>query len=247
LAASDVVLRGKAILVIGASRGLGRAVALRAARLGARVAVVSRSKPDLEEIQRQIENEVGVAPLILVADVRDSRALESAVEETKRQYGRIDVGVYNAGIGYWELVVDMPEERWDETLDTNLKGAFLFTRAVVPVMLAQGRGQLVFVSSRLAAEPIAQYAAYCASKAGLRVFADVLAKEVARHGIRVTTILAGLIDTGFSDMPRGRPRDQRPPRDLMLTVDEVAEQILHVIQSPENAWVKEVFVYPARL
>ena len=247
MAASDVALRGKAILVIGASRGLGRAVALRAARLGARVAVVSRSKPDLEEIQRQIENEVGVAPLILVADVRDSRALESAVEETKRQYGRIDVGVYNAGIGYWELVVDMPEERWDETLDTNLKGAFLFTRAVVPAMLAQGRGQLVFVSSRLAEEPIAQYAAYCASKAGLRVFADVLAKEVARHGIRVTTILAGLIDTGFSDMPRGRPRDQRPPRDLMLTVDEVAEQILHVIQSPENAWVKEVFVYPARL
>ena len=247
MAGSDLSLRGKVILVIGASRGLGRAIALGAARLGARVAVVSRSKPDLEELRRQIENEVGAAPLILVADVKDSRALESAVEETKRKYGRIDAGVYNAGIGYWQLVVDMPEERWDETLDTNLKGAFLFTHAVLPVMLAQGRGQLVYISSRLAAEPIAQYAAYCASKAGLRAFADVLAKEVARHGIRVTTILAGLIDSGFSDVPHGRPGDQRPPHELMLTVDEVAEQILHVIRAPENAWVKEVFVYPARL
>lgn len=246
-AGSDSPLRGRVVLVVGAGRGLGRAVALGAARLGAGIGAVARSKHDLEELRRQMEHEVGVSPLVLVADVKDSSALESAVEETRRAYGRVDAGVYNAGVGYWEPVLDMPEERWDDTLNTNLKGAFLFTRAVLPVMLAQGRGQLVYVSSRLAADPIGRYAAYCASKAGLRAFAEVVAKEAAPEGIRVTTILPGLIDTGFSDGPQGRPADQRPPRELMLTADEVAAEILHVIQTSENTWVRELFVYPARL
>ena len=211
------------------------------------MAVASRSKQDLEALERDIERETGASPLVIVADARDAGAVEEAVESTRKRWGRVDAGVYNAGVGYWEAVAEMAEERWDETLDTNLKGAFLFTRAVLPVMLAQRRGQLVYVSSRLAAEPLARYAAYCASKAGLRVFAEVVAKEAAAGGIRVTTVLPGLIDTGFSDGPHRRPRDQRPPPELMLSADEVADQILHVIRAPDNAWVKELFVYPARL
>lgn len=247
MAAAGSALRGKVVLVVGASRGLGRAVALGAARSGARVAVIARSKPDLEALRRQVEDEGGVSPLLLTADVKDSGALESAVAETRRAYGRVDAGVYSAGVGYFEPVIGMPEERWDDTLDTNLKGAFLFTRTVLPVMQAQGGGQLIYVSSRLAAEPIGRYAAYCASKAGLRAFADVMAREAAPQGVRVTTILPGLIDTEFSDVPHGRPPDQRPPRDLMLTADEVAGEILHVLQTSDNAWVREVFVYPAHL
>lgn len=198
-------------------------------------------------LQRQIADQVGTPPLVVVADARDSRAVEAAVEATRQKYGHIDTGIYSAGIGYWELVSEMAEERWDETLDINLKGAFLFTRALVPGMVRQGRGQLVYLSSRIAVEPIARYAAYSASKAGLRALAEVVAKEVGGHGIRVTTVVAGLVDTAFSDGPHGRPRDQRPPHDLMLTVGEMAEQVLHLIRTPENAWVKEVVVYPARL
>ncbi|MBI4247686.1 MAG: SDR family oxidoreductase [Candidatus Rokubacteria bacterium] len=246
-AGSDAPLRGRVVLVVGASRGLGRAVAQGAARLGAAVGAIARSKPDLDALRRQMEQEVGVSPLVLAADVKDPRTLESAVEETRRAYGRVDAGVYSAGVGYWERVLDMTEERWHDTLDTNLTGAFRFTRAVLPVMLAQGRGQLVYVSSRLVAEPIGPYAAYCASKAGLRALAEAVAKEVAPGGIRVTTILPGLIDTGFSDVPHGRPTHERPPRELMLTAGEVAAEILHVIQTSENTWVRELFVHPARL
>lgn len=240
-------LRGRVVLLVGGSRGLGRSIALGAARRGARVAVISRSKLDLEVLQRQIQTETGVPPLVLTADARDLGAVEAAVEATARELGRVDAGIYTAGVGYWEPVAEMPEERWDETLDTNLKGAFLFARAILPVMLAQRSGQLVYVSSRIAVEPMARYAAYSASKAGLRAFADVLSKEVGHQGIRVTTVVPGLIDTAFSDVPHGRPRDQQPPRELALTVDEVADQILHVIGTPDNAWVKELFVYPARL
>lgn len=244
---SDLPLRDRVILILGGGRGLGRSIALGATRLGAHVAVASRSKPDLEALQREIEQETGASPLIIVADARDSGAVEEAVETTCKRWGRIDTGVYNAGVGYWEAVTEMPEDRWDETLDTNLKGAFLFTRALLPLMRAQRGGQLVYVSSRLAAEPLPRYAAYAASKAGLRAFAEVVAKEAADGGIRVTTVLPGLIDTGFSDGPHRRSRDHRPPQELMLTADEVADQILHVIRAPENAWIKELFVYPARL
>lgn len=241
-------LRGKVALLVGGSRGLGRSIALGAARRGARVAVISRSKPDLEALQVQIQTETGAPPLILAADTRDPGAVEAAVEATVREFGRVDAGIYNAGVGYWEPVIEMPEEHWDETFDINLKGAFLFSRAILPVMLAQEQGgQLVFVSSRIAVEPTARYAAYAASKAGLRAFADVLSREVGSQGIRVTTVLPGLIDTAFSDVPHGRPRQQRPPDELILTADEVADQILHVIGTPESTWVKELFVYPARL
>lgn len=211
------------------------------------MAVVARSAPDLESLRRHLGQETGVSPLALTADVRNASAVAAAVEATARAFDRVDAGVYSAGVGYWEPVIEMPEERWDTTLDTNLKGAFLFTRAVLPVMLAQGGGQLVYVSSRVAAEPIGHYAAYCASKAGLRAFADVVAKEAATGGVRVTTILPGLIDTEFSDVPHGRPTDQRPGRDLMLTAEEVAAEILHVIEISENTWIREVLVNPARL
>lgn len=244
---SGVPLRGRVVLVLGGGRGLGRSIVLGASRLGAHVAVASRSKSDLEALQREVERETGGAPLIMAADARDAGAVEEVVAATTGKWGHIDAGVYNAGVGYWEAVTEMPEERWDETLDTNLKGAFLFTRALLPVMLARGRGQLVYVSSRLAAEPLIRYAAYCASKAGLRALAEVVAKETADGGIRVTTVLPGLIDTGFSDGPHRRPREQRPPHALMLSADEVAGQILQVLQAPDNAWVKELFVYPARL
>lgn len=244
---SEPRLQGKVVLVLGGSRGLGRSIALGVARLGAHLGVISRSKPDLEALRHEIDRETGDSPLIIAADARDATGIEAAVEATRQRFGRVDVGIYNAGIGYWEPVVAMPEERWDETLDINLKGAFLFTRAVLPVMLAQSSGQLLYISSRIGVEPIPRYAAYCASKAGLRAFAEVVAKEVAGQGVRVTTILSGLIDTAFSDIPHGRPRDQRPPHELMLTTEEVTGQILHVILTPQNAWVKELVVYPARL
>ncbi len=240
-------LRGKVVLVLGGSRGLGRTIALGAARRGADVGVIARSKPDLEALRQQIEQDTGGPPLIIAADARDAAAIEAAVEAARERFGRIDVGIYSAGIGYWEPVTAMPEERWDETLDINLKGAFLFSRAVLPGMLARRSGQLLYISSRIAVEPIARYAAYAASKAGLRAFAEVVAREVAGQGIRVTTIVAGLIDTAFSDVQHGRPRDQRPPHELMLTTQEVAGQILDLMQTSGNAWVKEVIIYPARL
>ncbi len=247
MSASGTGLDGRVVLVLGGSRGVGRAIAVEAARGGARVAVIARSTADLEALQRQIADQGSPPPCVVAADARDSRAVEAAVEAVRQAYGRIDTGIYSAGVGYWELVSEMAEERWDETFDINLKGAFLFTRALLPEMVRQGSGQLVYLSSRIAVEPIARYAAYGASKAGLRALAEVVAKEVGGYGIRVTTVVAGLIDTAFSDVPHGRPRDQRPPNDLMLAVGEMAEQVLHVIRAPENAWVKEVVVYPARL
>jgi short-subunit dehydrogenase len=244
---AELPLHGRVLLVTGAGRGLGRAIARGAACLGADLALLARTKSDLEAVRDEIERDTGRAALVIPADVRDSVAVGAAIEAAGRRFGGVDAGIYNAGVGYWEPIVATPEERWDETLDVNLKGAFLFTRALLPAMLVRGGGQLVFVSSRIAAEPIANYGAYAASKAGLRAFAEVVTKEVGGRGVRVTTVIAGLIDTGFSDVPHGRPRDQRPPAELMLTVDEVADQILNVLRAPANAWVKELYVYPARL
>jgi NAD(P)-dependent dehydrogenase (short-subunit alcohol dehydrogenase family) len=239
-------LAGRVVLVFGATRGIGRATAIGAAGAGARLSVVARSERDVDALARGLTAS-GAPAIAIAADGRVAAQVESAVAATMQRYGRIDVVVHSAGVGYWELVGDMSEEHWDETFAANLKSAFVLTRAVLPAMRRQQDGQIIYVGSRIALEPIPRYAAYAASKAGLRAFAEVVARETQGHGIRVTTVVPGLVDTTFSDAPYGRPRSERPSPHLMLSADEVAAQILHVIASPSNAWLKEVLVYPARL
>lgn len=239
-------LAGRVVLVFGATRGIGRATAAGAAEAGAWLSVVARSERDVAALAGELTAS-GAPAIGIAADGRVAAQVESAVAATMERYGRIDVAVHSAGVGYWERVSDMSEEHWDETFAANLKSAFVLTRAVLPAMRRQQDGQLIYIGSRIAFEPISHYAAYAASKAGLRAFAEVVATETQGHGIRVTTVVPGLVDTTFSDVPYGRPRSERPPPDRMLRADEVAAQILHVIASPSNAWLKEVLVYPARL
>lgn len=178
-------LRGKCALVSGASRGIGRAIALAMARAEVDVGLLARSRPELELTADEIES-LGQKAVVLVADVRVPGDITAAVCQTVKELGRIDILVNNAGIaGPCGKVEDIGDDDWVDTCSTNLTGAFYLCRAVVPIMKGCPPGTIINI---VGGTHIPEYLAYSASKAGLIGFSQALSKSLASSGVTVNTL-----------------------------------------------------------
>ncbi|GAC1568204.1 MAG: 3-oxoacyl-[acyl-carrier-protein] reductase [Vulcanimicrobiaceae bacterium] len=192
-------LVGKVALVTGASRGIGRAIAVDLARQGADVAIVGRDVAALEETARDLHTARGeTRVLTLVADVSDAGAVEGFVAETQRELGRIDIAVACAGQAVDGLIVRSRAADIDLMLDVNLKSAFYLCAAVSKIMMKQRGGAIVLVSSIVGVAGNAGQAAYSASKAGLLGLAKSVAKELGSRNVRVNAVAPGLIETAMT-------------------------------------------------
>jgi len=180
-------LKGKVALVTGGTRGLGEVAALALAKAGADIAVCGRSTPHLARVTAGIEK-LGRNASGFQMDVTDSRQVAGAVERILDHFGHIDILVNNAGVNYRVPVLEYPEEEWDRVINTNLKGYFLVTRAVVPQMIEQGYGKVVNMSSILGTVGLPHQVAYAASKGGVDQMTKVMALEWAKLGVRVNAI-----------------------------------------------------------
>ncbi len=207
-------LSGKRALVTGGSRGIGRDVVLRLAAEGVAVAVnYNTGEAEAHQVVKEAEAH-GVKAVALKGSVADPKDADSLVEATVTQLGGIDILVNNAGITRDNLVMRMSEEDWDAVLDTNLKGAFLCTKAAIRPMLRQRSGRIVNMSSVVALTGNAGQANYTAAKAGLIGFTKTIAREIASRGITVNAIAPGFIETRMIDaIPedlRGQIRERIP-------------------------------------
>ena len=190
---------GRAAIVTGATRGIGRAIALELARRGASVAFnYAQSAEAAEELRREIET-LGVGVSATQCDVAQTEAVAEMVKQTKDAFGRIDFLVNNAGITRDNLILRMKESDWDAVMDTNLKGAWNFARAALRVMLRQEDGGSVLnISSISGVVGMAGQSNYSASKAGLFGLTKALAKEVASRKVTVNALALGLVATEMS-------------------------------------------------
>jgi 3-oxoacyl-[acyl-carrier protein] reductase len=199
-------LAGKSVIITGASRGIGRAIALEAARRGANIAFnYVRSEQPAQELVRQIEG-IGVRALAFKLDVGDLRGVREMANAVKKEFGAIDGLVNNAGLTRDKLLMTMSEEDWSEVIRTNLTGAFNFSRAVVFMMMKAKRGAVVNITSVSGIAGMAGQANYSAAKAGLIGMTKAMAKEVARMGVRVNALALGFIET---DMTASLTSEQR--------------------------------------
>ena len=183
---AEFSLDGKIAFVTGAGRGLGQAGALALARAGAHVALVSRTRSQLEETAAAVEG-LGRKSLVAIADIRDSQQVEAAVRRTVEFFGRIDILFNNAGTNVRKPVVDMTDEDWHAIMETNVKGIFVVARAVARQMIAQKGGRIINMSSMSSVSPERDKVVYASSKGAVMQFTKGLALELAPHGINVVT------------------------------------------------------------
>ena len=200
-------LEGKIAVVTGGGRGIGRAISLRLARDGAKVVVnYSRSADAAEQVVSEIAAAGGRA-LALQANVANAIEVENLFAVAREQFGRVDILVNNAGITKDKLILRMTEEDWDTVLDTNLKGAFLCTKAVAPGMVKQRGGIIINVGSVVGKVGGPGQANYSASKAGLVGLPKSLAKELGSRNIRVNGVAPGFVDSEMTGALKAEYRE----------------------------------------
>jgi 3-oxoacyl-[acyl-carrier protein] reductase len=203
-----MMLAGKTALITGASRGIGRAIAIEFAKCGADVALVGRDVAALEETAAAAANaRTGATAEIYAADVTDRSEMERVVSETVERFGRLDCAIANAGQSVDALILRLKTEVIDQLLDVNLKAAFYLCGAAARPMMKQRGGSIVLLSSIVGITGNAGQAAYAASKAGLLGLCKSLAKELGSRNIRVNAVAPGLIETAMVEKMPGAARE----------------------------------------
>lgn len=214
-------LQGQVALVTGAGRGIGRALALGLAARGMRIGLVGRSRSSLDGVLSECAR-AGAKAVSVAADVTDGAAVRAAVGTVERDLGPVDLLVCNAGSR--EAAAGAPwavdPDDWWRTVETNLRGTFLTDRAVLPGMVARGRGRVVHVGSGMGQRPQPEWSAYGVSKAALTRWTDSVASALEGTGVTVIEISPGLVRSDMTEMMWGDPAEQ-PWNDVGQMVDAV--------------------------
>lgn len=231
-------LTGRVAVVTGASRGIGKATALRLAQEGADIGLIARDEVRLQQVAQTIES-MGQRSLILAGDITEYERMRVVLDRTNRVLGSIDILVNNAGIYERVRLGDLDEAGWDRTMDVNVKGAFICSKLASGYMIAQKRGWIVNIAS-VSARVGGSVPHYAASKAGLVGLTRSLASTLAKHGILVNVVLPGPIDTEMAQVIPPERRTSLIERDIPLgrfgTSEEVAGVVAFLV-SPDASYI----------
>ncbi len=250
-----IELAGRVAVITGASSGIGAATARRLAAEGMDLALGARSVDKLEALADELEGQAptGVEVLAHGLDVRDWNSTQAFAAAVQDRFEGVDLLFANAGTGGYGAVADLDVEAWNDTIATNLTGAFYTAKAITPLMTDRagrgggggapgpgpGPGTVLFTASVSGTTAMPGASAYCASKWGLRGFAQSLALELADHGIRTTAINPGYVATDWhAEDPRAKE---------MIQPEEIAELVVTLATLPENAMIDDVTVWPAKM
>lgn len=236
----DFSLNGRVALVTGASKGIGRDIAVAMSAAGAVVAVAARSEESLHDLVSEIEGAGGTA-LAVPMDVTDLSQMREAIDGVDARLGSLDILVNNAGLGANHPAEDVSEEDWDEMMDVNLKGLFFCAQAAGRIMLRQGRGRIINMSSQAGVVGIRDHAVYSASKGGVNMLTKVLALEWSGRGVTVNAVAPTFIYTPGTAERLDQPEYlqgvvDRLPIGKVGTTTDVAAAVIY-LASPAGSMV----------
>lgn len=224
-------------IVTGGSRGIGFGIAKRLAGMGASVVITGRTREHLERAQHELSASGKVQAI--VCDVSRLAEVEELARQVRGTFGRADILVNNAGIGGGgQPLHELPPEKWDEVMHTNLRGPYYCIRAFAPMMIERRYGHIVNISSLAGKNPVPKAAVYSASKWGLNGLTYTVAEELRAYNIRVSVVCPGSVDTDFMHSYSGRDTTK------MLRPDDVAHVVAMLVTQAPNAFASEVLIRP---
>jgi NAD(P)-dependent dehydrogenase (short-subunit alcohol dehydrogenase family) len=227
-------------VVTGAARGIGEAISLRLSSLGAHVVLVARDREKLGAVEQSIAADGGRSSVAAV-DLRSPEAIEEFGRQVRQEHGRCDVLVNNAGVGHTgKPLHELAPEDWQEMVETNLQAPYLMIRALAPLMIEARSGHIIQISSLAGRNPLPNGAAYAATKWGLNGLTYSVAEELRPHGIRVSVVAPGSVNTDFG----GGGDSARAARKIQTA--DVAHVIEMLVTQAPQSFVSEVLLRPTQ-
>lgn len=231
-------ISAKTILITGASKGIGKAIALSLASLNTNLGLVARSQKELEALQTEIIK-LGSKAEIFIGNVADESFANATIKTMLQKFGKIDVLINNAGYGVFDNVENITATDWDNLFATNTKGTFLFCKAVIPAMKESKDGHIINVASDVAKRAFSGGSLYCASKYAQEGFSAAIRKELRPFGIKVSVVYSGLVDSSFHADPQGSTN-----HDDWLKNEDMANAIQYIVAQPKHVVIDELMIHP---
>lgn len=232
-----VELQDKVAVVTGASSGIGASIAETLANQGVKVVLTGRDESRLAEVAKRIQDNKQAVVETSIVDVTHKEEVTEFVEKTKEKFGQIDILVNSAGLMLSSAITEGDVEAWEAMIDVNIKGTLYTINAVLPSMLNQSSGHIINIASISGFEVTKKSTLYSASKAAVHSITQGLEKELAKTGVRVTSISPGMVDTPLSGDTDWGARKKLDPKDI-------AEAAIYALQQPSHVNVNEVTVRP---
>jgi len=231
-------LRNKVVVITGASKGIGKQLALQMGGLGAKVSLMARSAKDLDDIRNTIRANGGHCE-VFAGDVSNEADVKQAIEGTVKHFGTIDIAINNAGFGIFKTSEETTAADWDSVFATNVKGTFLVSNAVIPHMKKHKSGHIINIASDVAKRVFAGGSLYCASKYAQDAYSMAIRKELRSFNIKVSVVYSGLVDSSFHANPQGHDA-----HNWWLKNEDMADAIIYVASQPAHVVIDELMIHP---
>lgn len=228
----------KVVLITGASRGIGKALALQLAQSGTKLGLVARNEAELEAVKMAVAD-AGAEVEIFAGSVTDEPFANDTVKTMIDRFGRLDALVNNAGFGIFESAENISAGQWDDVFATNTKGTFLFCKAVIPHMKTKQAGHIINVASDVAKRVFSGGSLYCASKYAQDAFSAAIRKELRPFKIKVSVVYSGLVDSFFHAEKEGDPSHTN-----WLKNQDMANAIEFILSQPPHVVIDELMIHP---